>query len=482
MAETTDRTDIDRLVAEVDSSPEGPHVGAFFDFDGTLIDGYSAVMYFRERLRTRDVGLGELLRTAIESVNVERRGHDVTQLMSIGVGALEGWSVERLEEFGDRLFRTRVAGMVYPDARVLIEAHRRRGHTVVLASSATSFQTRAAALDLGIDHVLCTEVHIEDGLLTGLVDGPILWGENKAAAVRDFAEDEGIDLDASFAYGNGSEDVPYLETVGNARPLNPDEGLTRAAGERGWPVARLRKASRHSPENLVRTLAAYSGIGAGVVAGAALGIVTRDRATGLEVAAAVSSGLALGAAGVSLEVVGDENLWAARPAVFVFNHQSQLDVVILASLLRANFTAVAKKELARDPLFAPMGWLADVAYVDRDNSVAAREALKPAVEALRGGRSLVIAPEGTRSSTPQLLPFKKGAFHLAMQAKVPMVPIVIRNAGEVLPAHSVFIGKGTVQVAVLPPVATGRWRPTTVDAHVDSVRQLFLDTLAHWPS
>ena len=73
MAETTDRSDIDRLVAEVDSSPEGPHVGAFFDFDGTLIDGYSAVMYFRERLRTRDVGLGELLRTAIESVNVERR-------------------------------------------------------------------------------------------------------------------------------------------------------------------------------------------------------------------------------------------------------------------------------------------------------------------------------------------------------------------------------------------------------------------------
>ena len=84
---------------------------------------------------------------------------------------------------------------------------------------------------------------------------------------------------------------------------------------------------------------------------------------------------------------------------------------------------------------------------------AARAALAPAVDSLLSGKSLVIAPEGTRSPTPKLLPFKKGAFHLAMQAGVPMVPIVMRNAGEMMPAHSILIAPGTVQVAVLPPVS-----------------------------
>lgn len=66
--------DIDGLVAEIESSPEGPEIGAFFDFDGTLIDGYSAVAYFRDRLLARDVGTNELLRSLVESVNVEVRG------------------------------------------------------------------------------------------------------------------------------------------------------------------------------------------------------------------------------------------------------------------------------------------------------------------------------------------------------------------------------------------------------------------------
>ena len=167
--------------------------------------------------------------------------------------------------------------------------------------------------------------------------------------------------------------------------------------------------------------------------------------------------------------------------MFVFNHQSQLDVLILASLLRRDFTGVAKKELARDPFFAPIGWLADVAYVDRTNSAAAREALAPAVDSLRSGTSLVIAPEGTRSSTPRILPFKKGAFHLAMQAGVPMVPIVIRNAGEILPAHSIFLAQGTVQVAVLPPISTAKWKASNLDRQVDKVRGQFLATMADWP-
>ena len=474
--------DIDGLLDEIARSPEGPQIGAFFDFDGTLIDGYSAVAYFRDRLLARDVGTTELLKSITESINVEVRGQDVHRLVEVGVGALAGRPVADIDAMGERLFKKRIATMVFPEARLLIDAHKARGHTVVMASSALTFQTAAAARDLGIDHVLCTRIESVDGVLTGFVDGPILWGEAKAAAVRDFADTFGIDLARSYAYGNGAEDVFYLETVGNPRPLNPSSGLEAAARERGWSTAKLTKPQHLSPELVVRSVAAYAGVGAGFAAGLGLGLLNRDRRTAIEVTASVGSELALAAAGVTLDVVGAENLWAERPAVFVFNHQSQLDVIILAALLRTDFTGVAKKELQRDPMFAPLGSLADVAFVDRANTEEAKKALAPAVEALKNGRSLAMAPEGTRSATPRLGPFKKGAFHVAMQAGVPMVPVVIRNAGELMPSHGVFISSGTLQVAVLPPVSTKRWTKDTIDEHVSDVRQMFLDTLARWPS
>ncbi len=183
-----------------------------------------------------------------------------------------------------------------------------------------------------------------------------------------------------------------------------------------------------------------------------------------------------------LRVVGEENIWAARPAVFLFNHQSQLDVFVLGSLLRKDFTGVAKKSLERDPFFGPVGYLADVAYVDRADSAKAREGLEPAVDALRNGRSIAIAPEGTRSPTPRLLPFKKGPFHMAMQAGVPIVPIVMRNCGQIMAAHSMVIHPGTVDVAVLAPIPTEDWTRENLNEHVESVRQQYLDTLADWPS
>ena len=474
--------DIDDLLAEIAAGPQGPQVGAFFDFDGTLIDGFSAALYFRERLTSGDVGLAELTGTLLEVFNMSQRGHDVTRLVEVALGALAGREVAELDRLAGEMFRTKIAGRVYPEARRLVAAHLEAGHTVALASSATRFQAADAAADLGIEHILVTEVEVIDGLLTGRVDGPILWGPGKAAAVTAFAADHDLDLAESYAYGNGGEDVPYLETVGRPRPLNPDSALTAEAGERGWPIHRLTRVNRLNPLTVARSAAAYAGIGAGVGLGLGMGLLNQSRAKALSVAAAVGGELSLAAAGVSLEVFGQENLWSARPAVFVFNHQSQLDVLILAALLREKFTAVAKKELQTDPTFAAIGWLADVAYVDRTDVAAAKAALAPAVDSLRNGTSLVIAPEGTRSPTPRLLPFKKGAFHLAMQAKVPMVPIVIRNAGEVMPAHSLLISPGRVQVAVLPPVSSARWTVKNLDTQVAKVRQRFLDTLADWPT
>jgi putative phosphoserine phosphatase/1-acylglycerol-3-phosphate O-acyltransferase len=198
----------------------------------------------------------------------------------------------------------------------------------------------------------------------------------------------------------------------------------------------------------------------------------------------VGSDLGLAVAGIDVDIVeGTEHLWSARRFVFVFNHQSKLDTIVVAKLLRTEFTGVAKKEAANVPGFGQFFRLAGVAFIDRSDPAKAREALTPAVDKIREeGLSLVMAPEGTRSATPRLGAFKKGAFHIAMQAEVPMVPIVLRNVGELMWRGSQVLRPGTIEVCVLPPVDTGDWRRETMTDHVAEVRGMFLATLKNWPT
>lgn len=473
--------DIEWLIEQIENSPEGPQVGAFFDFDGTLIDGYSAAAFFKYRLRRGEISVREVVKTVRESINVERRGHDVSDMMEVGVRAQAGRDVEELEAWARNVFSKKIAGMLYPDARVLIDAHLHKGHTVVIASSATRPQIQATAEDLGIDHIVCTEMAEEDGVLTGELASEIRWGQGKADGVVEFADERGIELSESFCYSNGEEDLPFLELAGRPCALNPTDELRTIARERHWPVAELKAQRGTSVIDVGRSAAAIGFFTGSVAAAAGMAVLNRSRSLGANIAASTGSDLALAAAGVRLNVVGEENIWAARPAVFLFNHQSQLDVFVLAALLRKDFTGVAKKSLEKDPFFGPIGYLADVAYIDRSNTDAARKGLEPAVEALKGGRSIAIAPEGTRSPTPRLLPFKKGPFHMAMQAGVPLVPIVMRNCGEIMAAHSMIIHSGTVDVAVLPPVPTEDWTKEDLDERIAEVRQMYLDTLGDWP-
>jgi putative phosphoserine phosphatase/1-acylglycerol-3-phosphate O-acyltransferase len=168
--------------------------------------------------------------------------------------------------------------------------------------------------------------------------------------------------------------------------------------------------------------------------------------------------------------------------VFIFNHQSSIDVAVIGSLIRRDVSGVAKQEASRDPRFALVGYLIDIAYIDRSDPKQARAALEPAVERLRSGTSIAIAPEGTRSPTPRVGRFKKGAFHLAMQAGVPLVPVVIRNAGDVMWRNSLVIRPGTVDVAVLEPIPTEGWERGQVGERAAEIRERFVQTLEHWPS
>ncbi|MGY1805199.1 wax ester/triacylglycerol synthase family O-acyltransferase [Blastococcus sp. SYSU D00922] len=469
----------EQLLADVDAAPRGPRIGAFFDFDGTVIDGYSLAAFARHHLRSLHVtpaDLGQLLLTGLRGVTTEE---DFERFTVAGMKAWAGRSEDELVELGERLFVQGIAGSLYPEAWRLVTAHLQAGHTVVLASSATRFQVEPAARAMGVEHILVSPVEIVDGICTGRPGGPLLWRSGKATAVRSFAEEHGIDLARSFAYSNGDEDVPFLRTAGRARALNPGSGLEAAARHYSWPIARFRSRGRGGPAELARTAAGIGGMLGGFATGVAIGALSGSRREAVDLGITLGGELGSALAGVRLDVQGAEHL-ATRPAVYLFNHQSQLDVLVLAKLLRGGFTAVAKKELANTPGFGLAFRLADVAFVDRGDPAKARQALEPAVQRLREGISLVIAPEGTRSATPSLGPFKKGAFHVAMQAGVPVVPIVIRNAGELMWRGATTIHSGTVQVRVLPPIPTDDWTVEELDDRVAEVREQYLATLANW--
>jgi putative phosphoserine phosphatase/1-acylglycerol-3-phosphate O-acyltransferase len=231
----------------------------------------------------------------------------------------------------------------------------------------------------------------------------------------------------------------------------------------------------------VRTAAALAVIPLGVLPGLGVWLATRDRRRAIDRTIEAWGDWGIRAAGIDLQVEGSEHLRSPRPAVFLLNHQSGIDPILACALLRGGFTAVAKREIRQNPLLGPAFALAGVAFVDREGGARAIADLEPALEALRGGLSLAMAPEGTRSPSGFIAPFKKGAFRLAMAAGVPLVPIVIHGAHDVLPRGGCLMRPGRVRVEVLPAVPTSSWTRNRLDDEIAAVRQLYLKRLAPTP-
>jgi putative phosphoserine phosphatase/1-acylglycerol-3-phosphate O-acyltransferase len=356
------------------------------------------------------------------------------------------------------------------------------GHTVAIASSATRYQVAPIAEELGIEHVLCTRVMVRDGKLTGAVDGMTLWGAGKAQAVLDFAQRHELALAQSFGYANGNEDIAFLKTVGHATAVNPKPALIAAAQREGWNVLRFAPRRKPSLAMRARSAGAYGALAAASLGGVAYAVTTGKKRSAAEWVSARGSDAILAVTGIKVEAQGEQHLWAHRPSVFMFNHQSVADGYVLLALLRRGITGIAKKEVAKMPLLGQILQGLDFAFIDRDNARSAIEAMQPAIDRLRRGMSVVIAPEGTRSLSPRLGRFKKGAFHIAMQAGVPIVPIVLRNTYAVLPRHSLLFRPGTVRVCVLPPIDVTGWQIDNLDRHVADVRALFQRTLDDDPN
>jgi len=172
--------------------------------------------------------------------------------------------------------------------------------------------------------------------------------------------------------------------------------------------------------------------------------------------------------GVQVEIRGREHLAGGGPFIFTPNHQSHLDILLLLAHLPGRTRFAAKQELWRHPVMAAVLDTLGMVPVDRDHPERAIERLN---RAAAEGDSFVIFPEGTRSRTGQLLPFKKGAFVLAIASQLPVVPVVCRGTRRLMPRGSqLTVVPGTAEILIEPPIPTTDLRYDDRDALSARVR------------
>lgn len=162
--------------------------------------------------------------------------------------------------------------------------------------------------------------------------------------------------------------------------------------------------------------------------------------------------------GVEIDVCGLENIEDHRTYVVMSNHQSNYDIVAIYYAFPSTLRMVAKQEMRKLPLMGPAMEAAEFIFVDRSNNKAARRALDSARERIQSGVNVWIAPEGTRSLSGELGPFKKGGFMLALSAGVPILPCTVTGTRDVMPikAASIHLNK-RAQVTFHPPIETSEY-------------------------
>jgi len=194
--------------------------------------------------------------------------------------------------------------------------------------------------------------------------------------------------------------------------------------------------------------------GSKVIVAALLGIRQRPGGVYGQAARRWGRGL-LKASGMSVRTVGLENVPTGKPVVYVCNHQSFFDIIALAATLPGTYRFVAKRELAKVPLFGQALRAAGHIYIDRQRRQAAFGAYEKAAAVIKGGTSAVVFVEGTRSRTGNLLPFKKGPFVLAIAAQVPLVPVYCAHTFSILPKGSIRIRPRPISLYFGEPIPTG---------------------------
>ncbi len=392
---------------------------------------------------------------------------------------LRGTDERELVAAGRRVHREQLAAAIFPETRALVAAHLEQGHTVAISTAATRYQAEPVARELGIRSLICTRLEVEDGRLTGRVLEPVCYGQGKCDAAMAFARRRRIDLAKSYFYTDGHEDLPLLEAVGYPRPTNPDRKLQAIADERGWPVRSFERPDATRPSDAARTL-----LLTGMIPYAAAGTLAtslfaeRSRAP-LELCMRLFGAVAAGLAGVELRIRGEQHLQQPGPALFVFNHGSAIDPLLVARIVPQPFRVLLRGSAGpgSSRLLRGAAAMYQSALLLEPNEGRGERHRQPAIRALRAGTSLVAAPEDTSTPSPSLAEFRLMPFRIALEARVPIVPVVLENSTAILPAGTLTVRPGCVDVEVLPAIDTREWQPSQLPMHVERIRKRFARAL-----
>jgi HAD superfamily hydrolase (TIGR01490 family) len=257
--------------AETPATPDFPEAdsdtraGAFFDLDKTLMAGSSGMQFGRAAFRSGLVGRRQLLVWGVEQLRFRLKGttdERATRLLEEVKELLAGVPQRDIERMVPELL-SGVLPRIYPQMLEEVHAHQDSGRPTFIVSAAGDGLVALLADVLGMDGGIGTKYAADsDGRLTGELDGPFMYGEGKVEAVRRFAADHDIYLEASWAYSDSVSDLPMLRAVGIPVAVNPDEELARVAREEGWRVMRFERLGRRlAIAGATLTAAALGGLG-----------------------------------------------------------------------------------------------------------------------------------------------------------------------------------------------------------------------------
>jgi HAD superfamily hydrolase (TIGR01490 family) len=219
----------------------GTAIAAFFDFDQTLLEVESGHMGIRMLWEQKQLPLGYFLKVWIANVFYQRQLLSEAGMARVLLTYYRRRAIAEFEATAEDFYRRYLEPQLAPRIMSRLETHRRDGHRLVLISGSVRYMLEPVVRDLGFDRLFCTDLEIgRNGLLTGRSEGPICVDKAKEAYARRFAEEEGVDLAASYAYGNHPADLPMLEAVGHPHVVEPTRALARIAAQRAWPVLSFR--------------------------------------------------------------------------------------------------------------------------------------------------------------------------------------------------------------------------------------------------
>lgn len=242
------------------------NAAAFFDLDRTLISGASAFPFGVEAWRQGLATSGDIAKWTLAALSFLISGDKGTgNTMDIRgefLARIEGASVSDLDQIGQAIL-PKLVSRVRPESRKLVAMHNEAGRDTWIVSASPHGIVEPLAASLGMTGAIGTEGEVVDGVFTGKLGGPFIYGPGKAQAIEKLCSDRGYDPNLCYAYSDSISDLPMMELVGHPVAVNPDSELGAIARDRGWPVVIFARKTKRAVafSGVVAMTASAAGVG-----------------------------------------------------------------------------------------------------------------------------------------------------------------------------------------------------------------------------